>query len=166
MESSISMPKSAKARKSNTPSGSAAGRRRRQKPAASPPPPAADLGARVLGVLEAEGKPVSIRELVRRLDLRGEARRELKPVLRRLLEGGTAVRIRGTRIGLPQRTNLVVGRLTCNPSGFGFVVPEARAEGQADVYVSAVNLKEALHGDRVVVRIERMAPRGPEGTII
>ncbi len=62
--------------------------------------------------------------------------------------------------------NLVVGRLICNPAGYGFVVPEHREKGQSDVYVSAVNMKEALHGDRVVVRVERTTPKGPEGRII
>ncbi|MFI5006863.1 MAG: ribonuclease R, partial [Solirubrobacterales bacterium] len=111
-------------------------------------------------------KPVSVRDLVRRLDLDKDARAELKPVLRRLLEDGEVVKIRGTRIGLPSRMNLVVGRLSCNPAGFGFVIPENRKDGQPDVYVSAVNIKEALHGDRVVARLEKMTPKGPEGRII
>jgi len=46
------------------------------------------------------------------------------------------------------------------------VVPENRRPGQPDVYVSAVNLKEALHGDRVVTRVERTTAKGPEGRII
>ena len=87
-------------------------------------------------------------------------------MLRQLIEDGEVVKIRGARIGLPARMNLVAGRLTCNPAGYGFVAPESRRAGQSDVYVSAVNLKEALHGDRVVVRVERVTPKGPEGRII
>jgi ribonuclease R len=127
---------------------------------------ASPLNVRVLDLLVEEGKPVSVRELVQRLRLEGEARRELKDVLRRLIENGELVKIRGARVGLPSKMNLVVGRLTCNPAGYGFVVPERAREGQGDVYVSAVNLKEALHGDRVVVRVERMTPKGAEGRII
>jgi ribonuclease R len=121
---------------------------------------------RVVSFLTDNGKPASVRELVRRLGLDKDERAELKAVLRKLIEDGEVVKIRGARIGLPARMNLVAGRLTCNPSGFGFVVPEARKQGQPDVYVSAVNLKEALHGDRVVVRVERVTPKGPEGRII
>ena len=121
---------------------------------------------RVLGLLAEEGKPVSVRELVKRLRLEPAERRELKGVLRRLIEQGDLVKIRGARVGLPSRMNLVVGRLTCNPAGYGFVLPEKRREGQGDIYVSAVNMKEALHGDRVVARVERMTPKGPEGRII
>jgi ribonuclease R len=125
-----------------------------------------DLRERVLDLLTQGGKPLSVRELVRRLDLAKEERHDLKPLLRRLIETGEVVKIRGARIGLPSRMNLVAGRLTCNPGGFGFVVPERRAEGQPDVFVAPVNLKEAMHGDRVVVRVERVTPKGPEGRII
>jgi ribonuclease R len=124
------------------------------------------LRERVLEQLERGGKPVSVRELVRRLGLEKPDRAELKPVLRRMLDDGAIVKIRGARVGLPERMNLVVGRLSCNPAGFGFVRPERPRPGEKDVYVSAVNLKEALHGDRVVVRVERIIPKGPEGRII
>ncbi len=125
-----------------------------------------DLRERILTFLNEHGKPVSVRELVRRLGLEKESRRDLKENIRRLLEDGAIVKIRGARIGLPDRMNLVIGRLTCNPSGFGFVVPEGGGRGRGDVYVSAVNMKEALHGDKVVVRVERQTPKGPEGRII
>jgi ribonuclease R len=107
-----------------------------------------------------------VRELVRQLDLGKDERQELKTLLRQLIGDGEVVKIRGARIGLPSRMNLVVGRLTCNPAGYGFVGPEKRRQGQKDVYVAAVNLTEAMHGDRVVVRIERTTPKGPEGKII
>src|SRR5689334_8601672 len=97
-----------------------------------------DLRERLLTFLNEHGKPVSVRELVRRLGLEKESRRDLKENVRRLLEDGAIVKIRGARIGLPDRMNLVIGRLTCNPSGFGFVVPEGGGRGRGDVYVSAV----------------------------
>jgi ribonuclease R len=125
-----------------------------------------DLRDRILELLGRDGRPVSVRELVRRLELERDARTDLKPVLRRLLDDGEVVKIHGTRIGLPARMNLVVGRLTCNPAGYGFVVPERPRPGQGDVFVAATNIKEALHGDRVVARIERTTPKGAEGRII
>ncbi|HVR70773.1 MAG TPA: ribonuclease R [Vicinamibacteria bacterium] len=121
---------------------------------------------RVLELMQADGKPVSVREVVRRLDLDAGERRELKAVLRRMIDSGEVVKIRGARVGLPSRMNLVVGRLTANPAGYGFVVPEEDKSRRGDVYVSAVNMKEALHGDRVVARVERHTPKGAEGRII
>jgi ribonuclease R len=125
-----------------------------------------NLRDRILGFLNDGGKPVSVKELGQKLDLDAETRQELKAVLHGLIEDGEVVKIRGDRVGLPSRMNLVVGRLTCNPGGFGFVIPEKRAPGQPDVFVAATNLKEALHSDRVVVRIERVSSKGPEGRII
>jgi ribonuclease R len=125
-----------------------------------------NLDRRVLDLVSSLGKPVSVRDLVRGLSLDAPARRELKAVLRRLIADGALVDIRGARVGLPDRMNLVVGRLSCNPAGFGFVVPEVRREGQGDLFVAAANIREALHGDRVVARLERRGPKGPEGRII
>jgi ribonuclease R len=136
------------------------------------------LDRRVLDLVSSLGKPVSVRDLVRRLSLDPPARRELKSVLRRLIADGAIVSIRGARVGLPDRMNLVVGRLSCNPAGYGFVVPEVRGAGQPDLFVAAANIREALHGDRVVARVERQGAgprgrtgrspgvRGPEGRII
>jgi ribonuclease R len=123
-----------------------------------------ELRDRLLSLLDEGGKPVTVRELMRELDLDREGRRDAKAALRKLLEDGEVVKIRGGRIGLPSRMNLIVGRLTCNPAGFGFVVPEGRRRGRGDIYVSAVNMKEALHGDRVVARIERVTPKRPSSS--
>jgi ribonuclease R len=129
-----------------------------------------DLGASVLELLATQGKPMGVRDIVRRLGLDASGRHELKDALRRLIADGQLVKIHGARVGLPDRMNLVVGRLTANPAGFGFVVPDKPAGAprtrEGDVYVSAVNMKEALHGDRVVARVERHTPKGAEGRII
>ena len=125
-----------------------------------------NLDRRVIDLVSSLGKPVSVRDLVRTLSLDPPARRDLKDVLRRLIADGALVKIRGARVGLPDRMSLVVGRLSCSPAGYGFVVPEARREGQVDLFVAAANIREALHGDRVVARVERHGPRGPEGRII
>ena len=120
----------------------------------------------VLDALSESGKPVSIRDLARRLELDAAGRRGLKELLGELLESGEVVKIRGSRVGLPERMNLVVGRLTCNPAGFGFVIPERRQKGQGDVFVPPGHLKAALHGDRVVARVERVTSKGTEGRVI
>jgi ribonuclease R len=63
--------------------------------------------------------------------------------------------------------DLAVGRLQTNPGGFGFVVPEGAARGDGrDLYIAPHNLAEAMHGDRVVARVERRTEKGLEGRII
>jgi ribonuclease R len=103
-----------------------------------------------------------------------EERTGFKRQLRMLVEDGTLIQMRGNRFGLPEKMDLVVGRLQTNPGGFGFVVPEHPVEApsrqarsdRTDIYIAASNLTEAMHGDRVVVRIERHTDKGPEGRII
>ncbi len=96
-----------------------------------------------------------------------EERLAFKRQLKALVTSGDLVHIRGDRFGLPDKMDLVAGRLQANPAGFGFVVPEHAEPGERqDIYISASNLTEAMHGDRVLVRIERQSERGPEGRII
>ena len=119
-----------------------------------------------MDLLMESGKAVGVREIVDQLDLDTDGRRELKGVLREMMADGEVVKAHGARVGLPSRMNLVVGKLTSNAGGFGFVIPEKKAPREADVYISAQNMKEALHGDRVVARIERTTAKGAEGRII
>jgi ribonuclease R len=131
------------------------------------------LSETVLELLASARRPMAVREIAQKLSLRGEERRALKSTLRDLLGEGTLVKIRGARVGIPQRMSLVVGTLSCRPGGYGFVVPDAgaprqaaRAEREQQVFVPAVHLKEAVHGDRVVARVERHSEKGREGRII
>src|SRR5438876_285105 len=65
------------------------------------------------------------------------------------------------------KERLVEGRLQVNPAGFGFVVPDkAQPADRNDIYIAAANLTEAMHGDRVLARVERETPRGLEGRIV
>src|SRR5687767_14986302 len=112
--------------------------------------------------------PATSRELLRELNIAREDRTAFKRNLRNLVQDGALIQIKGNRYGLPDRMDLVVGKLDGHPSGFGFVAPERPIEGLTrDIFVAAYNLKEALHGDRVVVRIERYREDGrAEGKIV
>ncbi len=111
--------------------------------------------------------PATPRELLQRLKIPREQRSTFKRLLTDLVGSGALVQTRGNRFGLPDRMNLVVGRVTTNPRGFGFVVPDRPLEeASGDLYIAGSNLNQAMHGDRVVARIERVGPRGAEGRIL
>ena len=112
--------------------------------------------------------PATSRELVGVLRIAKEERAAFKRLLRTLVSDGSLVEIKGNRYGLADQMDLVVGRLDGHPSGFGFVTPERPIEGlKRDIYVAAHHLQDALHGDRVVVRIERYREDGrAEGRIV
>ncbi len=111
--------------------------------------------------------PATPRELLQRLKIPREQRSTFKRLLTDLVASGALIQTRGNRFGLPDRMNLVVGKVTTNPRGFGFVVPDRPLEeASGDLYIAGSNLNQAMHGDRVVARIERVGPRGAEGRIL
>jgi ribonuclease R len=121
-------------------------------------------GEQILELMKEEDRPLLLREVLRRLGLQREQRQEAREYLKGLVEKGQIVRIRGNRYGLPSKMNLVVGRVKAHPDGYAFVIPEA--EGEKDIFISPRNLKEAMHGDRVVARIESIRRKGKEGSVI
>ncbi|RPJ57791.1 MAG: ribonuclease R, partial [Acidobacteria bacterium] len=112
--------------------------------------------------------PASARELMQLLKVPREERASFRRQLKALAAEGELVEVRGHRYGVADKMDLVVGRLHANPGGFGFVVPDRRHEaGDPDIFVAAPNLQEAMHGDRVVARIERYRSGDrPEGRIV
>ncbi|MFQ5789003.1 MAG: ribonuclease R, partial [Acidobacteriota bacterium] len=119
----------------------------------------------IQAILERLGRPTTERDLLKLIRVKGEARVAARRVLEEMVARGELVRTRADRIGLPDKMNLVAGRLECKPGGFGFVRPEP--DGGRDVYVAGAGLGEALHGDRVLVRVERTDREGRrEGRIL
>ena len=110
--------------------------------------------------------PASGRELIQLLKIPRETRVTFRRVLRQLVADGALVQIRGHQYGMPGKMDLVVGTLTMNPGGYGFVVPEHAGEGEGDVYIAAPHLNDAMHGDRVTARVgRRRDERRREGKI-
>jgi ribonuclease R len=118
----------------------------------------------LLQIMKEEDRPLLLREILHRLGLQKEQKKDAREWLRGLAEEGRVVRIRGNRYGLPSKMNLIVGRVKAHPDGYGFVIPES--EGEEDIFISPRNLKEAMHGDRVVARIESIRKKGKEGSVI
>ncbi len=111
--------------------------------------------------------PATARELAQILRIPRDERSSFKRQLKALVTAGELVQVRGNRFGVRDQMDLVVGRLTTNPGGFGFVIPEhTDSAARKDIYIAGVNLLEAMHGDRVVARVERETPKGFEGRIV
>lgn len=124
-----------------------------------------DLSAEeVLRFMEEEGRPLLLKEILNRFGLGREEKHRLKELIRDLMEEEKIIRIRGNRFGLPQKMNLLIGKLRCHPDGYGFVISEK--EGEEGIFISPRNLREAMHGDRVVARVESVRKKGKEGKVI
>src|SRR5947207_2200886 len=111
--------------------------------------------------------PAAMRELLQVLKVPREERTSFKRHVKSLVSSGDLIQIRGHRFGLPEKMDLYVGRLQTHQAGYGFVTPERPLDAGGDIYISGPHLNEAMHGDRVVVRIERIKEGGrAEGRII
>ncbi len=111
--------------------------------------------------------PATPREILQRLALPRQQRPAFTKLLADLVESGALVQTRGNRFGLPDRMNLVVGKVVTHARGFGFVVPDRPLEDvKGDLFIAGSNLNQAMHGDRVVARIERISENRAEGRIL
>ncbi|CAN5827231.1 ribonuclease R [soil metagenome] len=121
----------------------------------------------VLDCLSRSQRPLKLKEIARELEIGEDGYGELKATLAGLTEEGRVYRIKSQRYALPEQINLVVGTLDSTRRGAGFVVPEKKKAGESDVFVPPHKLGGAVHGDRVVARVEgRRGRDNPEGRII
>ncbi|GAA0446608.1 MAG: ribonuclease R [Bacillota bacterium] len=112
-------------------------------------------------------KPLAVDELEEVLEIEDAIEfKELVKALNQLEEEGELVRTRKNRFGLPEKMNLIRGRIQMHAKGFAFLIPDD--EKQDDVYVHHSDLASAMNNDKVLVRIEKRDKDGnrPEGTVI
>src|ERR1044071_4305896 len=103
-------------------------------------------------------QPLNKIEIARKLCISGGSRVGLRRTLRELERAGEIARIRKDRYVLPAEADLVTGKLSLHPAGYGFLTPEK--SGEPDVFVAAEDVGIAMHGDRVVARISPESPAG------
>src|SRR6476619_128049 len=105
-------------------------------------------------------RPLNKNEIAKKLGVSGGARVALRKTLRDAERAGESARIRKDRYVLPAEADLVTGKLSVHPVGYGFLTSEK--SGDSDVFIAAENIGTAMHGDSVVARL---APEAPSGRI-
>ena len=103
-------------------------------------------------------RPLNKIEIARKLGVSGSARVAVRRTLRNLERAGEIARIRKDRYVLPAEADLVTGKLSVHPAGYGFLTSEK--PGESDVFIAAENVGTAMHGDRIVARISPEPPAG------
>ena len=116
-------------------------------------------------------RTAGLKQLLRELGVHGDERRELGERLEGLVERGELVAVPGGRYAIPQTSgrNQVLGRLSMHRDGYGFVIPEAPDVKQrlsGDIFVPAVAIGTAMHGDRVLVEMGAARDGRAEGRIL
>ncbi|MGX4668856.1 ribonuclease R [Cerasibacillus sp. JNUCC 74] len=112
-------------------------------------------------------KPLTVNEIEEALQIEtADEFKELIKALNILEEEGELVRTRKNRFGLPEKMNLIRGRIQMHAKGFAFLIPDD--DTRDDVYIHHSDLGSAINGDKVLVRIEKRDQDGnrSEGTVI
>ncbi|HEX9660811.1 MAG TPA: ribonuclease R, partial [Candidatus Binatia bacterium] len=73
--------------------------------------------------------------------------------LRNLCREGRLVRLKKNHYGLPDSQNLAIGRIHAHPDGYGFLIPDDK--DAEDIYINRREMRRVMHGDRVMVRVDR-----------
>src|SRR5438094_7101050 len=104
----------------------------------------------------------NFKQLVRELGAKGDARAELEGALARLSDRGELIELRsGQYAATAKSREFAAGRMHMHRDGYGFLIPDRPIEGIAgDIYLPAESARRAMHGDRALVRIARIAADG------
>ena len=114
-------------------------------------------------------RPITAEALAEELGIRGAALEPFFEALSELEQTAVLIRNRSGLYGLPERMNLVVGKLSMSGKGYGFIIPDVRLkETDTDVFVPGAMLASAMNGYSVVARVtpSPIPGRAREGEII
>ena len=103
-------------------------------------------------------------EVQRRAGFPGDDLQRVVDALRELCRQGRLVRLKKNHHALPDRQNLVTGKIHAHPDGYGFLILDDRDAD--DLYISRREMRRVMHGDRVMVRVERKSRGGSEAHVV
>ncbi len=112
----------------------------------------------VLSLLQSrKEQPLSFQEIARDLEVDSDRRRELRQILRQLAEERKIVKLDRRHYSLPQRANVIVGRVQAHREGYGFLIPENPE--LPDLFLNRREVQSLMHKDRVALHVGRKERR-------
>ncbi|WP_372634471.1 ribonuclease R [Cohnella sp.] len=111
-------------------------------------------------------KPLTYKELEKHFGIEdAEEFKEFLRLLTGLEQEGKVLLTRSNRYGVPERMNLLRGRIQTHPKGFAFLIPEDKEH--PDLYIHANDMKGTMNGDIVLARVSAKNENGKlEGEIV
>lgn len=111
--------------------------------------------------------PLNRETITHKLKLNKTQARELKEILRRLLEKGILAKVKQNCYVIPQDANLISGIIRFKSNGSARLRPDhpPNSEAPESIEIHAENTDIAFHGDHVLIRVsqERVKPRYSKG---
>ncbi|MGG3740761.1 ribonuclease R [Paenibacillus chibensis] len=122
----------------------------------------------ILDLMQApDYKPMTYQELEKHFAISDAVEfKEFLKLLNALEQEGKIMITGSDRYGLPERLDLLRGRLQVHAKGFAFLIPEDKEH--PDVYIGAHDLMSAMNGDTVLARVTTRGPAGGklEGVVV
>ncbi|OXM84986.1 ribonuclease R [Paenibacillus rigui] len=112
-------------------------------------------------------KPMTYQELEKHFRIsNSQDFKDFLKLLNELENEGQILRTRTERYGVPERMNLLRGKLQAHAKGFGFLIPDE--QDHPDVYIHANDMNGAMNGDIILVRITSKSAAGGklEGEVV
>ncbi len=107
---------------------------------------------KVLSFLQNDAdKPLTFEELCQQFGINSDQKSEFNDLLSELVKEGSIVMNNAGQYGIPEKFNLIPGRIDKTPRGFGFLVPEDPQ--REDIFISPENMNGAMHNDKVFLRV-------------
>jgi ribonuclease R len=127
-------------------------------------PPGDGTQRRILNLLARQPRlRLTPAEIQRRAGFPPDQLQRIIDALRELCRAGRLVRLKKNHYGLPDSQNLVTGRVHAHPDGFGFLIPDNK--DAEDIYLNRREMRRVMHGDRVMVRVDRKQRGGSEAHV-
>jgi len=118
-----------------------------------------------LQILAEQGVPVAFERLSQLLDIKADEQTDFSRRLGAMARDAQLLQNRRGDWLIPDKADLIRGRVEGHPDGFGFLVPDEK--GQADLFLPEKEMAKVLHGDRAIARIVGIDRKGrPEGKIV
>lgn len=121
----------------------------------------------VLQLLADQGVPLAIAQVYTLLDIRDDERENFNKRLNAMERDGQIMRNRKGALCLTEKIHAIAGTIQGHPDGFGFLVPDDKEKYPEDLFLSAREMAQVMHGDRAMVRMSGLDRKGrPEGKIV
>ncbi|HXS74488.1 MAG TPA: ribonuclease R [Rhodanobacteraceae bacterium] len=112
----------------------------------------------ILDLISAHGRPIEAEGIARAFDIRDDSAREaLDKRLHAMLRDGQLLQNRHGDFAPARKLDLIAGSVLANAEGYGFLRPD---EGGEDLYLSPAQMRQVLHGDRVLAAVVGVDRRG------
>jgi len=119
----------------------------------------------ILQVMSEHGIPINKKELLELLEIKDDEVAIIEKRLRAMARQGQILINRKNVICISDKLNLIAGKVSGHPDGFGFLIPEDKT--QNDIFLTPREMSQVFNNDRVMVQVTGLDRKGKmEGKIV